>query len=129
PERAHVFARMDARDFDLGAWLESFDIPVPAVLNLNLDLQAQVDPEDQELYHASTTLELHEGTVWNALPAQGHLALDLDRQPEPSGQPWWMDYVLVHSDADIHLGQNHRSEEHTSELQSRFDLVCRLLLE
>src|SRR5699024_11274362 len=25
--------------------------------------------------------------------------------------------------------QKHRSEEHTSELQSRFDLVCRLLLE
>src|SRR5699024_12403104 len=25
--------------------------------------------------------------------------------------------------------QNNRSEEHTSELQSRFDLVCRLLLE
>src|SRR5699024_12555484 len=25
--------------------------------------------------------------------------------------------------------QTHRSEEHTSELQSRFDLVCRLLLE
>src|SRR5207249_2734284 len=28
---------------------------------------------------------------------------------------------------DWHCG--HRSEEHTSELQSRFDLVCRLLLE
>src|SRR6266513_6448683 len=28
-----------------------------------------------------------------------------------------------------HLGSNGRSEEHTSELQSRFDLVCRLLLE
>src|SRR5437868_9363412 len=26
-------------------------------------------------------------------------------------------------------GRNVRSEEHTSELQSRFDLVCRLLLE
>src|SRR5207249_10165295 len=26
-------------------------------------------------------------------------------------------------------GRRHRSEEHTSELQSRFDLVCRLLLE
>src|SRR5437868_9969021 len=26
-------------------------------------------------------------------------------------------------------GENTRSEEHTSELQSRFDLVCRLLLE
>src|SRR5699024_12269278 len=28
----------------------------------------------------------------------------------------------------VHTGDN-RSEEHTSELQSRFDLVCRLLLE
>src|SRR5699024_11771633 len=26
-------------------------------------------------------------------------------------------------------GQRYRSEEHTSELQSRFDIVCRLLLE
>src|SRR5699024_12094846 len=29
----------------------------------------------------------------------------------------------------IHLVETPRSEEHTSELQSRFDLVCRLLLE
>src|SRR5699024_8959840 len=29
----------------------------------------------------------------------------------------------------IHVTQQGRSEEHTSELQSRFDLVCRLLLE
>src|SRR5699024_11795502 len=30
----------------------------------------------------------------------------------------------------IHIETSHsRSEEHTSELQSRFDLVCRLLLE
>src|SRR5207249_9880819 len=28
-----------------------------------------------------------------------------------------------------HAGHELRSEEHTSELQSRFDLVCRLLLE
>src|SRR5699024_12309961 len=28
-----------------------------------------------------------------------------------------------------HLAVSQRSEEHTSELQSRFDLVCRLLLE
>src|SRR5699024_12197730 len=27
------------------------------------------------------------------------------------------------------IGSGYRSEEHTSELQSRFDLVCRLLLE
>src|SRR5699024_12544825 len=29
----------------------------------------------------------------------------------------------------VELSMKHRSEEHTSELQSRFDLVCRLLLE
>src|SRR5699024_12496017 len=28
----------------------------------------------------------------------------------------------------LYIINNHRSEEHTSELQSRFDLVCRLLL-
>src|SRR5699024_12551666 len=31
--------------------------------------------------------------------------------------------------AEIHRRHQSRSEEHTSELQSRFDLVCRLLLE
>src|SRR5207249_10031523 len=31
--------------------------------------------------------------------------------------------------AAINVGTQVRSEEHTSELQSRFDLVCRLLLE
>src|SRR5437868_2357547 len=31
--------------------------------------------------------------------------------------------------ADVVPGDGCRSEEHTSELQSRFDLVCRLLLE
>src|SRR5699024_12132432 len=33
------------------------------------------------------------------------------------------------SPAMVYLGILERSEEHTSELQSRFDLVCRLLLE
>src|SRR5699024_6666195 len=34
-------------------------------------------------------------------------------------------YRIVYKDTDA----SYRSEEHTSELQSRFDLVCRLLLE
>src|SRR5207249_10939137 len=34
-----------------------------------------------------------------------------------------------HSSQMDYLSAPHRSEEHTSELQSRFDLVCRLLLE
>src|SRR5699024_11567327 len=37
--------------------------------------------------------------------------------------------TLVISEAYADEGPTMRSEEHTSELQSRFDLVCRLLLE
>src|SRR5699024_12669725 len=37
------------------------------------------------------------------------------------------DYSMVFQ--DVVLFDDSRSEEHTSELQSRFDLVCRLLLE
>src|SRR5690349_22215474 len=45
--------------------------------------------------------------------------LDRRRQPLDGGD---------HA-ARVALAQPHRSEEHTSELQSRRDLVCRLLLE
>ena len=38
------------------------------------------------------------------------------------------DPIAARSDA-VERGLHLRSEEHTSELQSRFDLVCRLLLE
>src|SRR5207249_11123166 len=36
--------------------------------------------------------------------------------------------AFMNKDKEVKLGDR-RSEEHTSELQSRFDLVCRLLLE
>src|SRR5699024_12325595 len=38
-------------------------------------------------------------------------------------------YFLSALDSFFHTSRCFRSEEHTSELQSRFDLVCRLLLE
>src|SRR5690606_37067901 len=38
------------------------------------------------------------------------------------------DTTLALTRAAYHLGNRHRSEEHTSELQSRENLVCRLLL-
>src|SRR5699024_8540140 len=42
----------------------------------------------------------------------------------------WSAYHPVDTERQIlHNVNLHRSEEHTSELQSRFDLVCRLLLE
>src|SRR5699024_11940101 len=36
--------------------------------------------------------------------------------------------LILHADHELNAS-TFRSEEHTSELQSRFDLVCRLLLE
>src|SRR5215211_8196889 len=36
---------------------------------------------------------------------------------------------LAFATRDLHMMRAHRSEEHTSELQSHSDLVCRLLLE
>src|SRR5687768_18268179 len=43
-----------------------------------------------------------------------------DSQPHP---------MLARLELDINIGVGRRSEEHTSELQSRLQLVCRLLLE
>src|SRR5699024_11267640 len=40
----------------------------------------------------------------------------------------WVVHLLRRVDVGV-VGVDLRSEEHTSELQSRFDLVCRLLLE
>src|SRR5699024_11893267 len=42
---------------------------------------------------------------------------------------WLCNKVIRKKLPFISLLDNWRSEEHTSELQSRFDLVCRLLLE
>src|SRR5207249_10605985 len=65
------------------------------------------------------TLSLHD-----ALPIfLGHDHLLHDRQPVLRHE-----HVLGAAEADA-LCAELRSEEHTSELQSRFDLVCRLLLE
>src|SRR5699024_12141620 len=48
-------------------------------------------------------------------------------------EPPWSPVLLKELDKYFyflsHLYEHFRSEEHTSELQSRFDLVCRLLLE
>src|SRR5438067_6284814 len=47
-------------------------------------------------------------------------------QPTPAAYRWQR---LRKDSPTISVGLGLRSEEHTSELQSRFDLVCRLLLE
>src|SRR5699024_11235105 len=52
---------------------------------------------------------------------EAHNGLDINH---PAGTRLWAPISF-----DEHEMFNSRSEEHTSELQSRFDLVCRLLLE
>src|SRR5260221_10730100 len=51
---------------------------------------------------------------------------------EPSGQRLRLEQCVFHARTVSDAGRRHpddRSEEHTSELQSHSDLVCRLLLE
>src|SRR5437868_15098229 len=68
------------------------------------------DPATTEIY----TLSLHD-------------ALPISPAPGPEGVVRVLTYHTEEGHEVVHvLG---RSEEHTSELQSRFDLVCRLLLE
>src|SRR5207237_10604628 len=46
----------------------------------------------------------------------------------PRPAMWWR-FVGIVASIQLRFGQYHRSEEHTSELQSHLNLVCRLLLE
>src|SRR5699024_12543977 len=67
------------------------------------------------------TLSLHDALPIYADPAVGPRDRRRGAPPRPR--------LPVGGAHRPHPGGRHRSEEHTSELQSRFDLVCRLLLE
>src|SRR5690349_23073215 len=57
-------------------------------------------------------------------------ASDVMSMPDTWEYPWFAAWDMAfHCIALVHLDPAFRSEEHTSELQSRRDLVCRLLLE
>src|SRR5690349_23163083 len=72
------------------------------------------------------TLSLHDALPISALHAV-LVGVEADRRHrcEPRGQ---REARAAHQDLRV-ARRNRRSEEHTSELQSRRDLVCRLLLE
>src|SRR5438067_5944940 len=69
------------------------------------------DPATTEIY----TLSLHDALPIFTVDALVPQSIDRDRSDRAC--------------AVCRIREHHRSEEHTSELQSRFDLVCRLLLE
>src|SRR5688572_31268384 len=81
------------------------------------------DPPTTEIY----TLSLHDALPIlqpELLRVRPEVHLDRQRPPGP-GHP----EVLALGRGQVPVQVHHRSEEHTSELQSQSNLVCRLLLE
>src|SRR5437868_10516736 len=80
---------------------------------------------------APSTTEIYTLSLHDALPISDRRC---GRHRARRGPACGAERVRAAGDAAIRLGREPvrggvRSEEHTSELQSRFDLVCRLLLE
>src|SRR2546430_11540316 len=76
-----------------------------------------------------TTLFRSQGAVISPLLSNIYLHYVLDQWTDQWRQAAQGDIVIVRYADDAILGFQHRSEEHTSELQSQSNLVCRLLLE
>src|SRR5690349_23348606 len=68
-------------------------------------------------------------TLFRSVRASNRLATIVDRRCLRFADRSVVDDSGRVGDSTEHLVDLHRSEEHTSELQSRRDLVCRLLLE
>src|SRR5690349_23718763 len=79
------------------------------------------DPATTEIY----TLSLHDALPIFLAPAISPRSGMIVRKVIPGGSVW----AVVFADSAPLTLTEVRSEEHTSELQSRRDLVCRLLLE
>src|SRR5690349_22366164 len=78
------------------------------------------DTPPTEIY----TLSLHDALPISALGPSRRGRLQTGRRKQAAMLQW-----RVSSESPCRYRAQHRSEEHTSELQSRRDLVCRLLLE
>src|SRR5437867_5223169 len=84
------------------------------------------------LFNHTATTEIYTLSLHDALPICGN-GDDVDGRPVHERRD---DAELIRNDellrrvyADRRYHPSERSEEHTSELQSPYDLVCRLLLE
>src|SRR5438067_7477007 len=74
-------------------------------------------PVRQALVHAAESMQADD---------LRHADVRIAHRPGETALAWLLGGWLA---ARLHWSDAARSEEHTSELQSRFDLVCRLLLE
>src|SRR5699024_12215645 len=72
---------------------------------------------------AASQKQIAEGSVLNKIKKSGELVVGTSADYPP------LEFTASENGKTKYVGVDIRSEEHTSELQSRFDLVCRLLLE
>src|SRR3712207_9245120 len=84
-------------------------------------------------FNDTATTEIYTLSLHDALPISELAKFNANAEPEPRAV-WGLALIgLVTGRGTTHSSQgpvaNFRSEEHTSELQSRQYLVCRLLLE
>src|SRR5437868_11776798 len=78
--------------------------------------------------HDALPISAQPGVGQRGLPALAALGGEAEVVVDGGGAPERLHNVCSRARCRARL-QTLRSEEHTSELQSRFDLVCRLLLE
>src|SRR5437588_8033440 len=80
-------------------------------------------------FNDTATTEIYTLSLHDALPILAHFAAIYDRVDQPERLGLCLDTAhFFAAGYDIRTPKG-RSEEHTSELQSHSDLVCRLLLE
>src|SRR5207248_11558008 len=84
-------------------------------------------------FNAPSTTEISTLSLHDALPISANaLTMSPEKRMPPSamrGMLWRSAAFAQSMIAEGGRTPQHRSEEHTSELQSPYDLVCRLLLE
>src|SRR2546421_13030033 len=102
----------------------------PAGVDLRIDRDLELNPGQQRLAATLERVELSENFlgilhIRSSLAREGIVASLALVDPGFRGQLT----VSLHNAGDRLVSLRKRSEEHTSELQSRSDLVCRLLLE
>src|SRR5207249_8542984 len=101
----------------LGADLALLSFPTRRSSDLRIDAEPAWSPDSKTLALFSDAGEKDQKQLWT-LNADGSNPKKLTHVKGYAARPRWS-----------HDGRRiARSEEHTSELQSRFDLVCRLLL-
>src|SRR5207253_10695400 len=82
-------------------------------------------------FNATATTEIYTLSLHDALPILNDAIQQLQSSLDPASWKGLHAYLNEEHRLQIHIAptKNLRSEEHTSELQSRGHLVCRLLLE